>query len=265
MLQTIPAIHIFDEPTNKKLTKKERRQLRKQQNPMPNAGLRLKEISPLTDNQRKTFEAYDSNKNLLLTGCPGTGKTFLSVYLSLEEILEDKGPYKKLVIYRSTVSTRDMGFLPGKASDKTKVYETPYHGICSELFGRSDAYDVLKNKGIIEFESTSFIRGITLSDCVVIVDEVQNMTHMEIHSLITRIGKNCKIIFSGDVKQDDLKNKKHKELSGLSDFIKIFEAMKSFAAIEFKPVDIVRGPLVKEYILTRMKLEKEGVIETHVW
>lgn len=259
MLQPVPQIQIFDDET--KLTKKQKRLLRKQQG-IQNPGLRIKQINPLTANQRRTFEAYDSNKNLLLTGCAGTGKTFLSFYLSLEEILEDNSPYKKLFVFRSVVPTRDMGFLPGKTSDKTKAYEAPYYNICAELFGRGDAYDILKQKGIVQFESTSFIRGITLKDCVVIVDEVQNLTHHEIHSLITRVGDNCKIIFCGDIFQTDLNKKK--EESGLSDFIKIFKAMNAFSFIEFQPEDICRSKLVKDYILTKLKLEREGAIEPRI-
>lgn len=257
---TVPHINIFDEPTVK-LTKKQKRQ-QKQQNGISNTGLKIKPIKPLTPNQEKTFHAYDSDKNLLLTGCPGTGKSFLSIFLALEEILEGNSPFKKLVIFRSSVACRDIGFLPGKSTDKMKVYETPYYGICAELFGRPDAYDILKQKRIIEFESTSFLRSITLRDCIVFVDECQNLNAMEIHSLITRVGENCKVIFSGDIFQTDLN--KRKEVSGLADAIKIFKAMNQFQFIEFVPADIVRSQFVKDYITIRLKLEEMGEIKCNV-
>lgn len=262
MLQTVPQIQLFDDEP--KLTKSQKRALRRQQRNDPStiiqtSGLKIKPITPLTANQRRTFEAFYSNKNLLLTGCAGTGKTFLSFYLSLDKILSGNSPYKKLIVFRSVVPTRDMGFLPGKSADKTAVYEAPYYNICSELFGRSDSYDILKQKKIIQFEPTSFIRGLTLSDCIVIVDEVQNMTAMEIHSLITRVGENCKIILCGDIFQTDLN--KRKEKSGLYDFIKIISEMNAFGSIEFQAEDICRSKFVRDYILTRMRLEKSGEIE----
>ena len=255
----LPQIQIFDEPKTN-LTKKQKKLLR-QQNGVQNTGLKIKEIKPLTANQNRTFEAYDSNKNLLLTGCPGTGKSFLTAYLALEEILEGQSPYKKLIIIRSAVEGRKMGFLPGKAVDKMSVYKTPYKKIVSDLFGRSDAWDILEQKKLVEFESTSFLRGLTYSNCVLLVDECQNMNDQELHTIITRIGNNCKLIFAGDVGQVDLI--KRQETSGLYNFMKILRNMTSFVNIDFQPVDIVRSDLVKEYIITRLKLEANGVLDTH--
>lgn len=265
MLQTVPQIKIFDDEP--KLTKSQKRALKRKLRNTPaglvmNTGLKLKTITPLTANQRRTFEAYAAGHNLLLTGCAGTGKTFLSFYLSLQEILSQNSPYKRLVIYRSVVPTRDMGFLPGKAEDKTAVYEAPYVTICNELFGRGDAYEILKKNKYIEFESTSFVRGTTQSDCIIIVDECQNMNPMEIHSVFTRVGDNAKIMFCGDLFQNDLKN--HREKTGLADFMKILNSMNSFGAIEFQAADICRSKLVKDYILARMKLEREGKVEALV-
>jgi phosphate starvation-inducible protein PhoH len=222
-------------------------------------NLSLLDIIPLTQNQRKTFNAYHAGKNLFLHGIAGTGKTFISIYLSLKE-LERQQRYEKIVIYRSTVPSRDMGFLPGNAKEKAKVYEMPYHGICQRLYNRSDAYDLLKQKGIIEFESTAFVRGITLENCIVIVDEMQNCNAQELNSLITRVGENCKVIFCGDIRQTDLD--KRKERSGLADFYKIIDNMSSFELVEFLVEDVVRSKLVKEYILTRLQLEDEGCISS---
>ena len=165
--------------TTKRLTRKQRRTLEQNNRNEENAlklNFKLKTIEPLTENQRLTFERYHEGKNLLLHGIAGTGKSFLSIYLSLQSILSGSSKYKKLVIVRSVVPTRDMGFLPGNNKEKTKVYEAPYYAICSEIFERGDAYEYLKSKSVIDFISTSFIRGITLNDCIIVVDEIANMT-----------------------------------------------------------------------------------------
>lgn len=257
MQQLVPQIEIFEE---NRLTKKQKRLLRKknQQANQPTA-LRIKEINPLTTNQRRFFDAFDSNKNILATGCPGTGKTFLATYLGLDEILSHNSPYKKLLVIRSAVSGRNIGFLPGKPKDKLAVYEGPYQNHCVELFGRQDAYSILKTKGTIEFDSTSFLRGLTFSNTIVIIDECQNMSFQELHTIMTRYGENCKMIFCGDVEQCDLN--KRLETSGLYAFMKILGNMKSFVNIDFQAEDIVRHGIVKDYILTKIKLEREGLID----
>jgi len=218
----------------------------------------LLDIIPLTTNQRKTFGAFHNGKNLFLHGVAGSGKTFISIYLSLKEI--EKGHYDKIIIYRSTVPSRDMGFMPGNSKEKTRVYEAPYYSIFSKLYNRGDAYDILKRTGAVDFESTAFVRGITIENAIVIVDEMQNMSAQELNSLITRVGDNCKVIFCGDIRQTDLD--KRRETTGLCDFYKIIESMSSFELVEFVVDDIVRSKLVKEYILTRMKLEDNGAIKT---
>lgn len=229
--------------------KKQRRIAARQAQNQLQRGLDLKHISPLTDNQERTFEAFSRGKNLLLHGSAGTGKSFISLYLSLEEIMEGDGRYNKVVILRSVVPTRDMGFLPGSAKEKAKVYEAPYAAICNELFGRGDAYEILKTKNMIDFQTTSFVRGITLNDCIVLVDEVQNMTYQELDSVITRIGDNCRVVFSGDFKQSDLI--RDAERSGLLTFMKILKRMNMFENIEFTKEDIVRSDLVKSYIIAK--------------
>lgn len=240
----------------KRLTRKQRRILQQNGQHEENVlklNFKLKHFEPLTDNQRLTFEKYHDGKNLLLHGIAGTGKSFLSIYLSLQSILSDSSRYKKLVIVRSVVPTRDMGFLPGNNKEKTKVYEAPYLAIFSELFGRGDAYEYLKQKGIVDFISTSFIRGTTLNDCIIVVDEIANMTLHELDSVITRVGKNCKILFCGDFRQSDF-TKEH-EKNGLIDFMRIINKMKSFEFIDFTEQDIVRSAMVKEYIIAKDKLK----------
>jgi len=207
------------------------------------ANLQLRQIEPLTRNQVLAFE---SSQNLILHGVAGTGKTYISSYLAFDDIL--KGLYEKLVIIRSAVSTRDIGFLPGTEKDKASVYEEPYKDICIDLFERGDAYEVLKSKFLVHFMTTSFIRGITLRNATILVDECQNLTFHELDSIITRVGENCRVIFCGDFRQSDLRS------NGLRDFIRILEAIDCFDLIDFEVKDIVRSAFVKEYITSKEKL-----------
>jgi phosphate starvation-inducible protein PhoH len=240
-----------------RLTRKEKRILRQSNQKVVNIqekiNFNLKKIEPLTENQKLSFESYYQGKNLMLHGIAGTGKSFISIYLGLQEILSENSRYKKLVIVRSVVPTRDMGFLPGNSKEKAKVYEAPYYAICSELFNRGDAYEYLKNKNVVEFISTSFIRGITLNDCIIIVDEIANLTLHELDSVITRVGKNCRVIFSGDFRQSDFS--KEQDKNGLIDFMRIIERMKSFTFIDFDENDIVRSSMVKDYIIQKNRLK----------
>lgn len=242
------------EAPNRKLSRKERRTKLKNNNnnikPI-NINLTLKDIKPLTFNQRKTFEYFNEGKNLLLHGYSGTGKTFLALYLALREVMSSN-QYKKIVIVRSAVQSRDVGFMPGNYKEKIKQFEDPYIQICKELFGRGDAYTILSNKGIVEFTTTSFLRGITFNDCIVIIDECQNNNFGELNTIITRMGDNSKVIISGDYRQNDL-TKKYDE-SGLPDFMKIINKMKSFSRVEFEINDIVRSGTVREYIIAKEQL-----------
>lgn len=217
-----------------------------------------REVRPITINQKRAFDAYYNNKHLMLHGTAGTGKSFISLYLALQEILNSE-TYKKVVIVRSVVQLREMGFLPGNQKEKMLAFEAPYYAICDELFNKKDSYELLKSRNQIEFVSTSFIRGVTFTDSIVVVDECQNLTAHEANSIITRIGENCKIVFCGDIRQVDLNRKK--EMSGLNDFMKIIKRMPSFDFIEFMPNDICRSKMVKEYILIRNELEDNNIIE----
>lgn len=241
-----------------RLSRKEKRALREEgilDNVVAHPKFNVKRIVAKTANQQKTFDAFQSGKNIFLHGSAGTGKTFLSLYLTINELFnQNLTSKKKIYIVRSTVPSRDMGFLPGNQKEKMKVYEAPYEAICAELFGRGDAYSILRNKMQIEFISTSFVRGTTLEDCFVIVDECQNMSSMELHSIITRAGENCTFLFCGDVKQDDLTSERKKEYSGIIEFLSVIKMMDMFILIEFQPEDIVRSKLVKQYIIAREKL-----------
>lgn len=213
----------------------------------------LLRVDPLTDNQSKAFHAYHKDKNLILSGSAGTGKTFIAMYLALREVLEGKGPYKKVVIVRSIVPTRDIGFLPGDEQEKKEVYMLPYIDICQELFGDKNAFQRLFDNGQIEFLTTSFIRGTTLNNAIIILDEMQNCVFRELDTVITRVGARAKFIMCGDYYQSDFDKKTDRE--GILNFLKIVNSMNSFASIEFTWADIVRSDFVRDYIVTKESLK----------
>ena len=216
----------------------------------------LKHIQPKTQNQRLFFDLYNQQSTaMLLHGVAGTGKTFISMYKALEEVLDPTTVYERLVVVRSAVPSRDIGHLPGDEKEKTEVYTLPYVEICDDLFNHIQPFLRMQEQKTVHFLITSFVRGITLDNSVIIVDECQNMTDMELNSIMTRIGKNSKIIFCGDFRQTDL-NKKN-DMSGLQKFIAIANMMPSFKTVEFSVNDIVRSKLVKEYILARLDYEEK--------
>ena len=216
------------------------------------------EIEPLTENQTKVFNAYKEDKNLFVYGAAGTGKTFITLYLALKEVLNPLTPYNRVVVVRSLVATREIGFLPGDHEDKSSLYQIPYKNMVKYMFELPTDNDFemlwgnLKTQESVKFWSTSFIRGTTLDDCIVIVDECQNLNFHELDSIITRVGENCKIHFCGDASQSDLI--KTNERNGILDFMKIIQAMPEFESIEFGAEDIVRSGLVKSYILNKIAL-----------
>ena len=218
----------------------------------------LTDIKPLTDNQKLVFDAYENNKNLFLYGCAGTGKTFIAMYLALKEILSNKTAYEKLYVVRSLVPTREIGFLPGDHEDKAHLYQIPYQNMVKYMFKMPDdpafemLYDNLKAQETISFWSTSFLRGTTLDNAIVLVDECQNLNFHELDSIMTRVGNDSKIIFAGDIAQTDLV--KTNEKNGILDFMKILEVMDEFANIEFDVNDIVRSGLIRNYIITKLQL-----------
>lgn len=214
----------------------------------------LNYIQPITDNQVRTFTAFDQGDNLFLHGCAGTGKTFISIYLALKEIETGRTKRRKLVIIRTAQSSKDIGFLPGTEKQKLEVYEAPYKAICAELYHRDDAYDILKTKGIIEFHSTSYLRGTTINDAIILVDEVQNQRYVELRTVLTRTGDHSRIILCGDTKQDDLTSDRYKEASGLKDMMKVFNFMGSMTTVQFEIDDIVRSGFVRDFIIAENQL-----------
>lgn len=231
------------------LSRRQRRELRKEENRCVDTKFAMRRIVPLTVTQEEVFHAYQEGLNIAAIGTAGTGKSFIAMYLALCDVLE-KEEYTKVIIIRSAVQTRDQGFMPGTLKEKEAYFETPYVDIAQNLFERKDAYAILKQKGQIEFMTSSFVRGLTFDNAIIIVDECQSMTMHELDSIMTRVGENSRIVFCGDTSQDDLLKSKY-DTSGLVTFLRIVSNMRSFAKITFRPTDIVRSGIVKEYILTK--------------
>ena len=238
-----------------RMTKRQRRSLRDQDvltelNHVNTQKFNMRNITPKTAPQASAIHYFAQGSNILLHGLAGTGKTFIGLYLAINEVLESRS--KKVVVIRSAVPTRDVGFLPGTLKQKMEVYEMPYKQIANNLFKRGDAYDILKNKDMLEFISTSYVRGTTLDNCIVVVDEINNMTFHELDSVITRLGDNTQLIMCGDYRQSDLQLNNDK--AGLKQFMSIIDRMTMFERVEFGVHDIVRSALVKQYIIEKAEL-----------
>lgn len=219
----------------------------------------LLNIEPLTENQEVMFKEYDSGKNIYASGCAGTGKTFVALYLALRDVLNEDSPYEKIYIVRSLVATREIGFLPGTHEDKASLYQIPYKNMVKYMFEMPDdaafdmLYEGLKSQETISFWSTSFLRGSTLDKAIVIVDECQNLNFHELDSIMTRVGEDTRIMFCGDANQSDLQ--KINEKTGILDFQRIIASMTDdFAMIEYGIEDIVRSGLVKNYLIAKLNL-----------
>ena len=224
----------------------------------PISNTYLLDIEPITENQKKLFDSYAEGKQIVAYGTAGTGKTFISLYNALADVLDETTPYERIYLVRSLVSTREIGFLPGDHEDKADIYQIPYKNMVKYMFQMpTDAdfemlYGNLKAQETIKFWSTSFIRGTTLDNAIVIVDEFQNLNFHELDSIITRVGENSRIIFCGDASQTDLV--KTNDRNGIHDFLNILRKMPSFDIIEFGIDDIVRSGLVKEYIIAKLEI-----------
>ena len=216
------------------------------------------DVNPITENQELFFKEWGLGKNLFAYGAAGTGKTFIALYLALKDVMNEETPYDKVYIVRSLVSTREIGFLPGTHEDKSELYQVPYKNMVRNMFHMPDQmsfdmlYDNLKNQETISFWSTSFLRGTTLDDAIVIVDESQNLNFHELDSIITRVGQDSRIVFCGDINQSDLV--RTNERNGILDFQRILQNMEEFSEIEFGVGDIVRSGLVKSYLISKMTL-----------
>ena len=209
----------------------------------------LYQFDPITKNLEKTFELWDDGENLVLMGSAGTGKTFVALYLALDEMLQRETSYDKIIVVRSVVAVREVGFLPGKLEEKTAAFEAPYASICDELFHRPETYNKLINSHQVQFETTSFVRGKTYDRSIIIVDEMQNLNFHELDSIMTRVGENSRIIFCGDYLLSDFKADGEKD--GLLKFLNIIERMNNFSIVRFGWDDIVRSGIVRDYITTK--------------
>lgn len=222
---------------------------------------KMAEVQALNENQQKAFDAWDNDHNLILNGSAGTGKTYIAMAMAIEEVLTRR--YRKVIIVRSVVPSRDIGFLPGKEEEKIDVYSRPYQALTSEIFDDDRAaWMKLQAHDQIQFECTSFVRGQTWDNCVVIVDEMQNLNWQELTSVITRVGKNTRLVFCGDYFQSDFtKRNQQDEKKGIVQFLEVLRNMKSFVEVEFDHNDIVRSELVKEFIITKDEMYRSGDIE----
>ena len=215
-------------------------------------------IKPITDNQKVIFDTWKKGQNQFLFGAAGTGKTFVSLYLALQDVMDLKKPYDKVILVRSLIPTREIGFLPGDEEDKSALYQVPYQNMVQFMFKMpnetafNSLYTKLKAQSSLYFLSTSFLRGLTFDNSIIIVDECQNLNFHELDTIITRIGQDSKIIFCGDFAQSDLQRTNEK--NGLHDFLRILEEMKEFNCTEFTIGDIVRSGFVRSYLINKTKM-----------
>ena len=240
--------------STKRLTRRQKRQQELEVENILNKKFSMKRVTPITENQRLFDQAYRNGFNICAVGSAGAGKTYLGMALAIEDVLE-QDHFERIVIIRSAVQSRDQGFMPGSLQEKMGYYEAPYQDIVNDLFGRGDAYQIMKQKGMLQFMSTSFIRGLTFDNAIIVVDEVQNMNYEELRTIVTRIGESSRIVLCGDTKQDDLRNSKNRaDSSGLRSFLRVTQDMRSFATINFTVEDIVRSGVVKEFILSEERV-----------
>lgn len=238
----------------RRLSRREKQRQEREQEHMVgilNQKFGMRQIKPLTPTQSDMFDSYNKGYNIAAIGTAGTGKTMCAMYLALNDVMK-KGGYEQIIVIRSAVQTREQGFMPGSKEQKEALYSVPYSDIVNDLFDRGDAYRILEQKGMIKFMTSSFVRGLTFDNSIIIVDECQSMTYHELDTIITRVGESSKIVFCGDTRQDDLATSRNRaDVSGLSEFLRVIAKIDCFDTIQFTPDDIVRSGLVKEYILAK--------------
>lgn len=219
-------------------SKKARRTGREQDNPVE---FGFKELKPLNFAQEEYYRAIQENSIIFGTGSAGTGKTFVAAHYAAGELFHRR--IRKIILTRPNVETgRGLGFLPGTLEEKYAPYLDPFDQIFSQCLGKGFYEYALKNKDI-DPKPLGFMRGLTFDNCIVLVDEAQNATRDEMKMLLSRIGKNCKMIISGDVDQADIPD------SGLSDAVRRLSGIQGVESVHFLDSDIVRSRLCKEIIL----------------
>ncbi len=213
----------------------------------------IKDIKPKNDRQAELFETYFLGNNIIASGFPGTGKTYVGMWLALQSVFSPDEHQDRIVIVRSAVASREIGFLPGTKEEKMEPFEAPYKDIVADLLTKKESYDNMVDAGKIEFMPTSYLRGLTWDNAVVLIDEIQNMSWMEIHTVMTRVGKNSRLIVCGDVSQNDLAGKRFEE-SGMANFLKVAKNVKDFSLVEFTKFDVVRSGFVRDWIIAKEEL-----------
>ena len=201
----------------------------------------LVDIDPLTDNQKRLFDSYADDKHIVAYGCAGTGKTFVAASYAAAQLFHRRT--QKIIITRPNIEVgKSLGFLPGTLEEKYFPYLEPFQVAFERTLGKGLYEYALKNKQI-DPKPLGFMRGATFDDCIVLVDECQNMTKVEFKMLLSRIGQNCKIVLSGDDDQLDIKN------SGLEDALYRLQGIRGVEVVRFLEGDIVRSDMCKEIIL----------------
>lgn len=219
-------------------------------NPPQPKAFQLRKIIPKTPGQKDIFESWEDGYHLVVDGMAGTGKSFCAMYLALRD-----GFHVKVI--RSAVSVRTQGFLPGNIKEKMRVFEEPYRKIAADLYGRGDAWDVLVQKGLVSFDTTSYLRGLTYDGMTIIVDEVQNMSYEELKSIITRVGNDTRIIFAGDIGQNDLIFSKYDQ-SGWIKFKAHLEKLEEFDIVTLRAEDVVRSGVVRSFLFVEAGLDPKN-------
>lgn len=213
------------------------------------------DVVPLTDRQQDAFKCWFQRDDscLAMIGSAGVGKTFLAMYLGINDVLNPTTRQKQLIIVRSCVPTRQTGFLPGTQEEKEEIYQLPYVDVFATLFKRKSTYKDMVDAGLVKFVSTSYVRGMTFDNAIVVVDEVQSMTRHEVDSIATRLGDNSRLLMIGDGYQNDLHAKRGTEISGFDYFVSMAAHIDLFDTVQFTHDDIVRSHFVKQWLIEAEK------------
>lgn len=206
------------------------------------------------ENQKLVIESIKNNEITIVSGLPGTGKTFLACAEALK-LIKTKPKYKKILLVKSVIqlSGEELGFLPGDLKDKLDPYMISFIDNFEKIIGES-LTNKLRELGLIQIQPLAFVRGRSIDNTIIIVDEAQNISIQNMRTLMTRIGDNSKMVILGDVKQKDIKNPKN---SSLEVVIDKFEGIDGFGCVSLRnPDDIVRNPIIK--IIEKVFEELEG-------